>query len=78
MDNFNIDGCEKLCAAVIERAISDYRPALKRLKRNPHDLAAKRMKNDCERFFRDEIGIYSDLDGETIIRIIRNQVEGRA
>lgn len=78
MDNCNIDGYEKLAAAVVEKAVRDYRFALKRLRRNPDDISADRTKNDCERFFRDEIGIYCSLDGETIMRIIRDQVEGIA
>lgn len=78
MDNCNIDGYEKLAAAVVERAISDYRSALKRLKRKPHDLAAKRMKNDCERFFLDEITIYSNIDGKTIMRMVKEQVKSES
>ena len=75
MEDYNINGYEKLAAAVVEKAVRDYRFALKRLKRNPDDISADRTKNDCERFFRDEIGIYCSLDGETIMRIIRDQVE---
>ena len=75
MEYYNINGYEKLAAAVVEKAVRDYRFALKRLKRKPDDIGANKTKNDCERFFRNEIGIYSELDGETIMRIIRNQVE---
>ena len=78
METYNINGYEKLAAAVVEKAVRDYRFALKRLKRNPDDISADRTKNDCKRFFRDEIGIYCSLDGETIMRIIRDQVEGIA
>lgn len=78
METYNINGYEKLSAAVVEKAVRDYRFALKRLKRNPDDISADRTKNDCERFFRDEIGIYCSLDGEAIMRIIRDQVEGIA
>lgn len=78
METYNINGYEKISAAVVEKAVRDYRFALKRLKRNPDDISAYRTKNDCERFFRDEIGIYCSLDGETIMRIIRDQVEGIA
>ena len=78
METCNINGYEKLSAAVVEKTVRDYRFALKRLRRNPDDISADRTKNDCERFFRDEIGIYCSLDGETIMRIIRDQVEGIA
>lgn len=78
METYNINGYEKLSAAVVEKAVRDYRFALKRLRRKPDDIGATKTKNDCERFFRDEIGIYCSLDGETIMRIIRDQVEGIA
>lgn len=75
METYNINGYEKLSAAVVEKAVRDYRFALKRLKRKPNDIGANKTKNDCEKFFRNEIGIYSELDGETIMRIVKEQVE---
>ena len=66
-----------LCAAkVVEQAAKDYRRALRRLYHHPEDVAAQSGKEECERFFRRDIGMYSDLDGESIIRAIRKRVEG--
>ena len=31
-------------------------------------------KEECERFFRRDMGLYSDLDGEMIIRAIQERV----
>lgn len=76
-EEYNIDGYKNLASAVVVKAVKDYRSALKRLQRKPKDIYGNKMKNDCERFFRNEIGIYSELDGESIMRIIREQVEGR-
>lgn len=75
-EQYNIDGYKELANAVVIKAVKDYENALKRLKRKPNDINANRMKNDCERFFRNEISIYTDLDGEAIMRIIKQKVDG--
>lgn len=72
-----IEGYERLAAAIVEQAAKDYKSALQRLTRKPLDCEAKRMVDDCERFFRKDIGRYSDLDGEAIIRAVRKKVLGR-
>lgn len=72
--DYNIEGYERLCAAVVERAVYDYKGALIRLQKKPHDISAKKLLNDCERFFRNEISMYSDLDGEVIMQKIRNSI----
>lgn len=69
------DGIERLGTAVINQAVKDYRCALKVLKRRPNDISAKRMETDCESFFRDEISLYSDLDGEAIMK--KNKGNGK-
>lgn len=74
-DQFNMGGYKNLSAAVVEKAVNDYRLALIRLKRKPSDIYANKMKTDCERFFKNEIGMYSNLDGESIIRIINERLE---
>lgn len=75
-ETYNIDGYKELANAVVIKAVKDYENALKRLKRKTNDINANRMKNDCERFFRNEISIYTDLDGESIMRIIKQKVDG--
>lgn len=75
-ETYNIDGYKELANAVVIKAVKDYENALKRLKRKPNDINANRVKNDCERFFRNEISIYTDLDGEAIMRIIKQKVGG--
>ena len=70
-NNVCMEGYERLAAAVVKKAVTDYKYALKRIRRHPHDLTAVRLIEDCERFFRDEIGIYTDLDGLEIMRRIR-------
>lgn len=75
-EHYNIDGYKELANAVVIKSVKDYENALKRLKRKPSDINANRVKNDCERFFRNEISIYTDLDGEAIMRIIKQKVGG--
>lgn len=75
MSDYCIDGYQRLCAAVVEQAAKDYTRALRRLHRHPHDREAIDGKAECERFFRREIQLYSDLDGEYIMRKIREKVD---
>lgn len=72
--NFDLEGCQALCAAVVERAVKDYRAALRRHYRKPHDQEAQHTIEECERFFRRDMGLYSDLDGESLIRKVRSMV----
>lgn len=71
---YNIDGYKNLANAVVVQAARDYRSALKRLWRRPDNVEANKMKNDCERFFKNEIEPYTDLDGLTLMRMIREKV----
>lgn len=73
-DNWSPEGYERLSAAVVEQAVNDYRRALRRLWNHPHDEAALRGKEECERFFRRDMEFYSDLDGEMIIKAIQERV----
>ena len=73
--DYCIEGYERLRAAIVERAAIDYKGALLRLRRHPYDVSAKRMVSDCERFFRNEIAMYVDMDGEMIMNKIKEKVE---
>ena len=75
MEGYNPEGYRALAAAVVTRAAKDYKHALKVLRRHPNDIEANKLKLDCERFFRHEIGTYSDLDGGYIMRGIRENIE---
>lgn len=72
--HFDAEGYKALCTAVVEQAAKDYRAAFRRHCRKPHDNEVQRRIEECEYFFRFEMGTYSDMDGETIIRKIRNRV----
>ena len=66
---------ENLKAAVVKLAADDYRRALIRLRRHPKDTNAIHTKIECERFFRDGIEKYSNLDGEMLMRGIQNRIK---
>ena len=70
----DISGYERLAVAVVKQAVTDYEIALKKLKRNRKDIWASQMRNDCERFFEDEISTYTDIDGKAIMNAIKERV----
>lgn len=77
MDKINLEAAySNLANAVVEKAARDYKSALKVLKRRNTDEKALRLKEDCEKFFRGEIEMYSDLDGKYIMTQIQKGVEG--
>ena len=47
-------GYERLANGIILQAVDDYRKARKDLKLNIHNHEARKILNDCERFFRPE------------------------
>ncbi len=75
--NYNDDGYRMLAAAIVEQAVADYRKALRRLRKHPEDDSARYRKEECERFFRERMNRYvdADLDGEAVIRAIRDRVD---
>lgn len=69
-----MDGYEMLAAAVVERAVLDYRQAQENIRTKYNVLDAQNMIRRLERFFRSEwFGILSDLDGEDLIELMRRQ-----
>lgn len=46
------DAYRQLCAAVINKAISDRKDALVKLKKNSDDEKGKELLKDCDSFFK--------------------------
>lgn len=67
-------GYEQLSIAVVRRAAMDYEWALRRLLRRPHDICALKMQNDCERFFQNEIELFTTVDGTILMKRIQDKV----
>ena len=58
---------ENLAEAIILAAVSDYRSALKRLKRRPEDPKAREKRLEIEAFFfSEEFRILSNLEPEML------------
>ena len=69
------DPYENLANAIIVQAASDYRTALKKLKRNPKNKDAMTEAMECERFFRSDWYEYlTSVDGEYLINKLRQEV----
>ena len=73
--NLAEDPYERMANAIILQAVTDYRAALKRIKRKPEDRETIDEAMRVESFFRS--GWYSQLtavDGEYLIRRLQNEV----
>ena len=73
--NLAEDPYERLANAIILHAVTDYRSALKKIKRNPKNEDAIDEALRIERIFRS--GRYSQLtsvDGEHLIRRLREEI----
>ena len=73
--NLTEDPYERLANAIILQAVTDYRAALKRIKRKPEDWETIDEAMRVESFFRS--GWYSQLtavDGEYLIRRLQDEV----
>ena len=72
-----MDMTEDLAIGIIVMAATDYRLALRQLKRNPRNRAALEMVRDCELFFQSEYyETLTKVDGGYLIRKLREEVEG--
>lgn len=71
-----IENYENLANAIVLQAVRDYRTAFKSLKLNPSNKFAKIEKENIERFFRsDWYQVLTSVDGESLIRALRKEVD---
>ncbi|MCD8197823.1 MAG: hypothetical protein LUE24_11780 [Lachnospiraceae bacterium] len=69
-----MDGYQLLANAIVKKAADDYRRSLKALKKGKNNIAAERMKNDCERFFRSQwIGVLTNIEGTWLMDKLREE-----
>lgn len=67
---------EKLAAAIIIRAVKDYRYALTRLKYHPRDRRWQIARDELERFFKsDWYAFLTDLDSAVIMEGVQREVK---
>ena len=75
--NITDDGAKNLVCAIVKRAVQDYRTALygyNTARGRGKKLDYRNAIGECELFFRKNLSFYCDLDGEEIIKKIRNDV----
>lgn len=72
--NAAMDGYYELLRDVYRRNTREYKQALQKLKKDPNDLEALLNKHICERFFI-ENPYNTELDGEQIIELIKEQIK---
>ena len=66
---------EKLANAIILQAVSDYRRALRKVKKNPNNRDAIDGALQIERFFRSEwYQVLTSVDGKYLIEKLREEV----
>lgn len=66
---------EKLANAIILQAVSDYRRALRKVKKNPNNRDAIDGALQIERFFQSEwYQVLTSVDGEYLIEKLRKEV----
>lgn len=78
MGELNIEGCQRLCEAVLARAGMDYRAWYKILLADPGNKAAMREAAELERFFHSntfKLFSMGGLNPETTIRDLRRLAE---
>ena len=70
-----MDGYQLLANAIIIQACTDYRKALKIIKRFPDDRVAKQEIAEIECFFRSSLyDALTKIDGEYLIKKLRKEV----
>ena len=75
--NITDDGAKNLVCAIVKRAVQDYKSALygyNTARGRGKKLDYRNAIGECELFFRKNLSFYCDLDGEEIIKKIRNNV----
>ena len=69
------DTYEKLANAIVLQAVKDYRNALKRLKKHPHNRIALYTKQEVEQFFRSSwYASLTTVDPEILIQKLNEEV----
>jgi len=67
---------EELANAIVLEVVSEYRLALKRLKKHPDDGYSLRMKKECERFFLSQrFDLFTRIDGKALMESLRKEAE---
>ena len=73
------EGVTNLAKEIVLRACIDYKRAVKKLKKNPNDTTATKIKSDCERFFNSEwCECLTNIPGETMLKTINLELQEKS
>lgn len=68
------NGYDALANAIVIQAVSDYRSARRKLRKEPGCHLAKRDINDCEEFFTGQwIKALTEIDGNLILKRLEEE-----
>lgn len=69
-----MDPYEDLANAIVLKAVSDYRNAIKRMRTHPEETSHRRRKKEVERFIRsDWFGVLTSLDPTLLLEKLREE-----
>ena len=69
-----MEGYQELANAVVMQAVKDWRAAVRTLKKRSRHEKAKKLKAECERFFKsDWFKALTDVDGNMILRKLKRE-----
>ena len=68
------DPYENLVTAVVQQTVSDWRAAVRKLRKRPNNYRAKRRRAECEAFFRSEwFTALTGANGSYILRTLKKE-----
>lgn len=66
---------ERLVVGIVERAVLDYKMAIRCLKSDPKDTQAQFTKQDCELFFLSPwFSLLTNLDGKLFFKKVQREI----
>ena len=67
---------QALAHAVVLQTVTDYRSAMRRLKKHPDDGYAIKMRKECEDFFLSQrFDLFTTIDGRGLLENLRKEFE---
>lgn len=70
-----MDGYTELAAAIVERALQDYKTAAEHIKRKYNTTEAERTIHDVSKFLKSEwFAMLSDLNGKLLLKMMKEEV----
>ena len=69
-----MESYQELANAVVLQAVQDFRNSSRRLSSHPDDGYARKLKRECEEFFRSQhFDLLTGIDGERLLGDLRKE-----